>query len=395
MRIALDVRRIRDFGIGTYIRNLLRAFGQLESQHEFLLIGPASEQSLFAGLPANFIPVPHATSDLDRLDHFLLPLLIRRLSVDLTHIPLNRVPLLLPGPYVVTVHDLSNVLFDSSPRWLHHLRRFRFQRAVSHAGQVIAVSSATRRDLINVAGIRESCVQTIYNAPDPRFLHSSEPPDDPARNRETERQRILERYRIEDPYLLYVGHIRPQKNIPRLVEAFAVARQQFTAHPEFHSLRLIIIGDDIHRHPEVRRAVIHSRVENCVRFLGFVPFETLRVLYESATAFLFPSLYEGFGLPPLEAMACGTPVITSGVSSLPEVVGEAAMIVHPENVFDIARGISEVLGDRRLREMLIDRGYLRARSFSWLRSGAETLDLYRRVALRHGTGGPTNRASAP
>ena len=380
MRIAFDARRIRDFGIGTYIRNLLRALGQLNTDHEFLLIGSPDERKLFSELPPNFIFVPHRTSDLDRLDHLRLPWLIRTLKVDLTHIPLNRVPLILPHPYVVTVHDLSNLLFDLSPSWLHQLRRYRFIRGASSAARVIAVSSATRRDLENITAIPSSRVRTIYNAPDPSFLRAGLLAD--ARvagpdSRERERRRILERYQIHYPFLLYVGHIRPQKNIPRLVEAFAVARQQLAGRPEMQTLRLLIIGDEIHRHPEVRRAVIQSRVEQHVRFLGFVPFDTLRMIYASATAFLFPSLYEGFGLPPLEAMASGTPVITSNVSSLPEVVGDAAMIVNPENVFDIARGICEVLCDAELRASLIERGRARALAFSWLKAAEETLGVYR------------------
>ncbi len=385
MRVAIDVRRIRDFGIGTYIRNLLRALGQAEPSHEFLLIGSESDRKEFKALPANFRFVPHATSDLHRADHFALPWLIRNLDVDLTHIPLNRVPLLLPQPYVVTIHDLSYVLFDQSPSWLRDLRRFRFFRGVTRAKRIIAVSSATRRDLENLIGLPPGRVHTVYNAPDSSFLHAGRPADSRAAgpdSRLLERRRILERYQINDPFLLYVGHIRPQKNIPRIIEGFAVAREQLAGHPEYRALRLILIGDEIYRHPEVRRAVIQSRVEHCVRFLGFVPFDTLRVIYELATAFLFPSLYEGFGLPPLEAMASGTPVITSNVSSLPEVVGDAAMIVNPENVFDIARGIRQVLCEDGLRQTLIARGRVRATAFSWRKAAQETLQVYDDAAGR-------------
>ena len=130
----------------------------------------------------------------------------------------------------------------------------------------------------------------------------------------------------------------------------------------------------------MRRAVIHSRVEHCVRFLGFIPFDTLRIFHELATAFVFPSLYEGFGLPPLEAMASGTPVIASAVSSLPEVVGGAAMLVNPENVFDIARGITEVLTNGDLRQELIEKGRRQAARFSWARTAREVLELYEELA---------------
>ena len=167
--------------------------------------------------------------------------------------------------------------------------------------------------------------------------------------RTEDRRRIMERYQIQYPFLLYAGNIRRHKNVPRLVEAFAVVREQLASHPVYRDLRLVIIGDTISQFPAVRQAVIRSRVEQVVRFLGFVPFETLRCFYESAAAFVFPSRYEGFGLPPLEAMACGAPVVTSNVSSLPEVVGDAAILVNPENVFDIVRGIRDALLDEQLR----------------------------------------------
>jgi glycosyltransferase involved in cell wall biosynthesis len=142
----------------------------------------------------------------------------------------------------------------------------------------------------------------------------------------------------------------------------------------------VIIGDTISQYPAVRQAVMKSRVEHLVRFLGFVEFETLRCFFESAAAFVFPSRYEGFGLPPLEAMACDTPVVTSNVSSLPEVVGDAAVLVNPENVFDIARGIRDVLLDRALRTELIRRGRVQAARFSWSRTAREVLEIYREAA---------------
>jgi len=166
------------------------------------------------------------------------------------------------------------------------------------------------------------------------------------------------------------------------VEAFAVLRDQLATHPVYRDLRLIIIGDQISQYPEVRHAVIKSRVEATVRFLGFVPFETLRCFYEAASAFVFPSRHEGFGLPPLEAMASGTPVVCSNVSSLPEVVGDAAVLVHPENVFEIARSISEVLLDQNLRQNLIAKGRLQAARFNWVRTAREVLGIYQEAA-RH------------
>jgi glycosyltransferase involved in cell wall biosynthesis len=394
VKIALDVRRIRDFGVGTYIRNLLQAIAAQmatqDSPHQFHLICSTEDQSQIPALPPNFRIEIYDRRDSSRADHFALPELIRKLRVDLTHIPFHRVPLLIRRPYVVTIHDLSSLFYDDATGILHAARVFRLKRGLRRASRIIAVSGATRRDVVNLVPAAADRVRLIYNAPDPQFLpqHGRDfGPDlnsgsrDPA-TAARERHRILERYQIRYPFLLYAGSIRPQKNIPRLIEAFAVVRQKLEDHGGYKDLRLIIIGDDISRYPKVRRAVIQSRVEHCVRFLGFIPLETLRVFHELATAFVFPSLYEGFGLPPLEAMASGTPVIASQVSSLPEVVGGAAMLVNPENVFDIARGITEVLLNAELREELITKGRRQAARFSWARTASEVLAVYDEAVSR-------------
>jgi glycosyltransferase involved in cell wall biosynthesis len=249
------------------------------------------------------------------------------------------------------------------------------------ASRVIAVSGATRRNAELVLGIPHEQIRRIYNAPDPRF-HETLSADDHGRRAE-ERRVVLERYQVTYPFVLYAGNSRPQKNLPRLIEAFAVLRDQLTGDARFSQLRLLAIGDDISRNPAVRRAAAQSRCEQMIRFLGHVPFETLRSFYEAAEVFAFPSLHEGFGLPPLEAMACGTPVVTSNVSSLPEVVGDAAVKVSPDNVFEIARGLREALLDPALRKLLIERGYQQARKFSWERTARQVLDTYVEIARAH------------
>jgi glycosyltransferase involved in cell wall biosynthesis len=385
MRIAIDARRLRDFGIGTYIRNLVTAIAGIDCQNEYLLVSFPEDEPLLRHLPGNFRPIPYTRPDTDRLDHITLPWLLRQLSPDVCHIPLNRIPALMPKPYVVTVHDMGRLLFDQAPSTMRSLWRFRLRRGLLRADRIIAVSAATRRDIHNVVGVPEDDVRVVYNAPDPRFFEHGHLADARAagpRAHERESQRILERYQINYPFLLYAGNIRPQKNIPRMVEAFAVVRSELQDAPRFRDLHLIIIGDTISKYPSVRHAVIQSRVEHCVRFLGFVPFDTLRAFYELATGFLFPSLYEGFGLPPLEAMAAGTPVLVSNVSSLPEVVGDAAIKVNPENVFDIARGMKELLLNDSLRAELVVRGRAHAASFSWKFAAEEVIRIYREVAKR-------------
>ncbi|MFN7992875.1 MAG: glycosyltransferase family 1 protein [Bryobacteraceae bacterium] len=372
LRIVMDVRRVRDFGIGTYIRSLLHALAAIDPENEYILVALPEDERTFSGLPPNFRTTVYPRTDSYYLNHVAFPFFLRRLSPDLVHIPLNQVPLFMMRPYVVTIHDMASLLFETRSGMRTDMRRFLLRRGLMRAERVMAVSEATRRDLRESLSIPDERIRLVYNAPNPEFFS-------PAQS-QAERERILERYQIKYPFLLYAGNIRPQKNIPRLVEAFAVARDELSRHPVYKDLHLIIIGDEISRYPSVRRAVIHARVEKVVRFLGFVPFDTLRIFFESASAFVFPSLYEGFGLPPLEAMATGTPVVTSKISSLPEVVGDAAVQVNPENVFEIARGIKDVLLDENLRCSLIAKGKIQAGRFSWDRTAREVLSVYNEVA---------------
>ncbi|MGO9093807.1 MAG: glycosyltransferase family 4 protein [Bryobacteraceae bacterium] len=378
LRIAIDVRRIGDFGIGTYIRNLLQGLAGLDRENRYVLVALRPDDPELGGLPPNFQTAVCGRSDADWVNQFAFYFFLKRLAPDLVHLPLNMVPLLMPRPYVVTIHDMSSLLFSQRWQMRRNFRLFQFRRGLLRAERVIAVSLATRRDVESLLGIPAQRIRQIYDAPDPRFLHNGGAGELGAPS--PDRERILERYQIAYPFVLYAGAVRPQKNIPRLIEAFAVLRGDLENHPLYKDLRLIIIGDEISKYPSVRQAVIKTRVEEVVRFLGFVPVETLRVFFEAASAFVFPSLYEGFGLPPLEALACGTPVVTSSVSSLPEVVGDAAMLVNPENVFDIARGIREVLLDENLRADLIRKGYRQARRFSWAQTARQVLEIYQEVA---------------
>jgi glycosyltransferase involved in cell wall biosynthesis len=385
LKIVIDARRIRDFGIGSYIRNLVQALVNRDRKNQYAVVVSAAQVPLMSGLPQRFETAIFDADDRHPTEHIAFPLFLRRLSADVYHIPLNHVPLFMPRPYVVTVHDMASLLFSQDSGIRRNIRRYGFRRGLLRAGKVLAVSAATRRDVVQTLGIPAELVRLVYSAPAPEFFQHGHSADARAAGPETEeheRRRILERYQIHYPFLLYAGNIRPQKNIPRLVEAFAVVRNELADDPVYSDLRLIIIGDEIARNPAVRHAVVHSRVENCARFLGFVPFDTLRIFYECAAAFVFPSLYEGFGLPPLEAMASGTPVVTSNISSLPEAVDDAAMLVNPENVFDIARGIREVLLNVALRRSLVSKGREQAARFSWERTAGEVIEIYEEVARK-------------
>jgi len=380
VRIAIDTRRIGDFGVGTYIRNVVRTLGRIDCQNEYLLIGPAEPLREIGGLPSNFLNEPYSLPDTSPRNYFKFQDLLRRFRCDVLHVPqLFSSPQYIPCPYVVTVHDLLDHFYppqnESSTR--RSLRFYFTRRVLRRAGRIFAVSNSTRNDIGRLFHIPLGHVEVIHNAIDEGFRlgHATD----------ADRQFIAQRYQVNYPFLLYAGNIRPHKNVIRLIEAFSALKTELAKEGRFPDLKLIIIGDEVSQHPDLRRTVVRSGVTNDVRFLGFLPIDVLRIFYDAAKVFVFPSLYEGFGLPPLEAMAHGTPVVTSNTSSLPEVVGNAAVMVNPENVFDIMRALHRVLVDQSLRERLKRAGYEQSLTFSWESSVERILQVYEEVA--HGKSG--------
>ena len=383
MIIALDIRRKLGFGVATYVRNVVRSLARLDggehARNEYILIGSNEQLREYRGLPENFLlqPIPKQSHTLRSVLAFRELLVAHR--VDLLHIPhMFKTPRFAPCPYVVTVHDLLDFLNrkENQTRWQNTIRFRLAQYGLRRASRIVAVSNSTKQDVMRTFGItEEERIAVAYNAIDERFLagHASE----------ADRRFIAERYQVNEPFLLYAGSGRPHKNVTRLIEAFSALKTELKKTGAFPTLKLLIIGEDLSSNPELRRTVVKSGIQPDVRFLGFVPIEALRIFYDVAKIFVFPSLYEGFGLPPLEAMAHGTPVVTSNTSSLPEVVGNSAVLVNPENTFDIMHALRRVLLDAELRALLKDRGYEHARKFSWDVSARKLLDVYA-AAGRHG-----------
>src|SRR5579862_377082 len=372
MRVAIDIRRAGDFGIGTYIRNIVNQFARAGDDTEYLLIGQQSHLNEFDPLPENFTLLDYPSDPGSFHTHLHLPFLLHKRGVDLLHMPWFYAPALVPSRLVITIHDLTDILTPQPgiSATFQAGRLFFARRALARADRIMAVSHSSKRDLTRVFDVSEEKIEVVYNALDERFVR--EPMPEGA-------DRILERHAVTDPFVLYAGNIKPQKNLPRLIEAFAVAKGELRDHPRYAKLKLLLIGDSGDEHSDLRRAVLRSRLHGEVRFLGFVPHSVLRVFYSRASAFLFPSLYEGFGLPPLEAMAHGAPVLTSSVSSLPEVFSQAALMVNPENIFEIARGIRQILTDVDLRNTLVRRGYELVGKYSWERSAEQVRGIYRSV----------------
>jgi len=364
VRIGIDARKLHDFGIGTYIRNLLRFLARLDAETEYVLFCREADVQGVTALGANFRAVPESAANYSLTEQWRIPLAVRRAGVTLFHAPHYVLPPLVRCRSVVTIHDVIHLMFPNyfSNRAAISYARASITMAARRATRVMTVSESSKRDILRFVDIPPEKIDVIYNAYDERF--TVEPCEE-------EVVRVRERFQLHDEFVLYAGNVKPHKNLERLIQAFHLVRGRGLDH-----LKLVLIGDEISRYAALRRAVHQHQLHKYVRFLGYLPEETLAIMYRLAGLFVFPSLYEGFGLPPLEAMASGTPVVTSNVSSLPEVVDDAAVLVDPYDPGAIADGMYRVLTDEQLRRSLRRKGLARARQFSWEHSVSRVRDIY-------------------
>jgi glycosyltransferase involved in cell wall biosynthesis len=370
VRIAIDARKLHDYGIGTYVRNLIHWLARLDHDHEYLLLCRPEDEPGVRALGPRFVPVEERSGNYSARELWSVPLALVRRRVDLFHAPHYVVSPLTTVPFVVTIHDCIHLRF---PQYLPHrpahaYARTIMRRSARQAKRVLTVSEASRQDILHYLKVAPDKVEVIFNALDERLATDPSP---------EELQRVRERFQIDAPFILYAGNIKPHKNLDRLIEAFSILRRRGV-----EDAKLFIIGDEASKYPALRRLVHRFQLHHHVRFFGFVPDAVLAALYRLASVFVFPSLYEGFGLPPLEAMAAGTPVVTSNTSSLPEVVGDAALLIDPMDAGAIADAVARILGDGTLRADLVRRGHARVQAFSWERSVSRVQAVYDEVGRR-------------
>ena len=367
MRIGIDARKLHDFGIGTYIRNLLRELANMDHETEYVIFSRPEDELAVRTLGENFRPVKETSGNYSLSEQIRIPQAVTREKLDLFHAPHYVLPPLVRCPSVVTIHDCIHLMFPQylPNRWALAYARTSISLAAKRATRVLTVSESSKRDIQRFVDIPSSKIDVIYNSYDPRF--GVEPQAEAI-------DRVRERYQLHTDFVLYAGNVKPHKNLERLIDAFQIVRKR-----GLDNLKLVLIGDEISKYTALRRAVHRHQLHNYVRFLGYLPEDTLAVMYRLAGVFVFPSLYEGFGLPPLEAMASGTPVVTSNVSSLPEVAGDAAVLVDPYDANAIADGMYRVLTDNNLRSELRRRGPERAGQFSWESSVRRVREIYGQV----------------
>jgi len=363
LRVLVDAHLIgsRETGNETYTINLLYALSNLPNVICGASILPGSK------LPSHLLkvePVPLKSSgNWNRLLN-ILPAVCRNWRADVLHV--NYVsPFVISCPTVVTVHDVS---FKRYPKYFSIRDRLLFATllplTLRRAKAVIAVSNHAKEEIVDVFPYLKEKIHVTHGAADPMFQ--------PIQSLELLKN-IRVRYGIRSGYILAVGNLQPRKNLIRVIKAFSFV------HRQINDIQLIIVGKEHWQFSKVYSAVKQFGLENHVAFTGYVPNDDLVMLYSFAKVFVYPSLYEGFGLPILEAMSCGVPVVTSNTSSMPEVAGDAALLIDPQQEDQIAKAILKILNNADLAASLSDKALRRAQFFSWQKTAQETVDIYQAV----------------
>ena len=363
-RIGIDARKLGDFGIGTYIQNLIRSLAKLDQENDyFLFVGPSADGSL-VDLPDNFHLVTERSPVYSVRELVALSWRLLRLRLDLYHATHYVLPSLVPCKAVVTIHDIIHLLY---PEFLPNRLAFFYaqrmiRRSLSRGDRIITHSLHTKSDLLAHFDVSGDKLEVIHLGVADRYRHELPP------------ERIdhtLAELGIKRPYLLFVGNPKPHKNLDNVVKAFARALQI----KDFEGSLVCVGGRDSAQFKTLQRAE-QLGIEDRVQLKGHVSEEVLPAIYQGASLFLYPTLYEGFGLPVIEAMASSVPVITSNSSALQEVAEGYADLVNPLDVEEIARSIAHAMTDEAHRKSLADLGRKRAAEFRWERTAQQTLNTY-------------------
>jgi glycosyltransferase involved in cell wall biosynthesis len=365
MLIGIDASRAnkkKKTGVEWYSYHLIQQFKKLDQENQFFLYSNKSLEGDLGVCPDNFKervlnwPIPRSWT-VGRLSLEML----KKNKPDLLFVPAHTLPLFNPKKAVVTIHDIGFEHFPDAYHWADKFYHKLIIKLIKRsADKIIAVSHFTKKDLVDTYKIDPAKIEVIWNGFD----------DQKYRPIQGTKELLKEKYNITDPFVLFVGRIELKKNVPRLVEAFAKYKQKY---PE-DKHKLVLVGTKGLTFPLVEEQIQNYNIGKEIIFPGWVPDDDLAIFNNAADLFAFPSLFEGFGIPVIEAMACDCPVICSNTTSLPEVAGDAALMFNPEDVNEIVARMEQVLQNETVAESLVIKGEQRCKLFSWKKCAEETLD---------------------
>ncbi|MFA5410932.1 MAG: glycosyltransferase family 1 protein [Candidatus Omnitrophota bacterium] len=366
MRIAIDAHSLgtNSGGNEVYIRNLIGALSEIDRENEYVIY---ANPDAALDLPPNYKIMKIKTRNRWLRPLFLKSLVLKN-SPDIYHSQ-HFLPPLLGCPSVVTIHDIS---FLAHPEWFTGREKFIFKffnNSIKKAKKIITVSAFSKNELLKLEyfNTRKDKIHAIYCGVSGIFN-----PNIPG----SIIYKVKLKYSLPDNYILYVGRFNVRKNIPALVRAFSFFKRQ-----DKTGFKLVLVGRRDWKSENLTELVHKLGLSDEVKFVDYLPYTDLPALYNAARLFVFPSFYEGFGLPPLEAMACGIPVITSHTSAFPEVLADAAMKIDPYDTKKIAEAMEKLLSDNALREKMIFKGLEQARKFNWINTAQKTLEVYKEALL--------------
>lgn len=374
MKIAIDARGANWYagtGIGTYTQQIIKYITKYDLENSYHLYWCGmnyKELNICDNVTFSIASKKHHRF----FEENFIPANILNKNIDIYHVPQNGIGL--PNKksciYITTIHDLiPYVMPETVGRG--YLKKFISQmpEIIQNSDMIITVSEFSKKDIIRIFDVEEGKIKVTHLAADNFFRPL---------NKEETKLFLKNRYNINSDFILYLGGFSPRKNVKSILVAFSRIYKHLSK-----DLKVVIIGQSKDEHAYLIKLSESLGISDRVHFTGYVPYEDLPYFYNGCDLFVYPSLYEGFGLPPLEAMSCKTPVITSNVSSIPEVVGDSAVLVNPFDTEELKNVMEKVLEDENLRNSIAEKGYLRSKEFSWDKTAAKTLNVYEEAYIRY------------
>lgn len=373
MRIGIDARFLGDEGgIARYVKRLVENLERIDHKNEYVIFLRRKNWEMYHPSRSNFTKQLADIQWYGLKEQILMPLIIWRAHVDIMHFPHWNIPLLCNAPFVVTIHDLILLHFPSTRATTRSRLTYFFKHACYRAILIRAVC-ASKHILAPSAFTKQDILQTFRVSPE-KITITHEGVDAPHADVAPEKSRaILNKFGIQEPYVLYVGVAYPHKNIEWLIEAVSAYNIKHAT-----KLQTVLVGAHNYFYERIKQTNANHIRENQIVLTGFVPDHDISVLFKHACAYVFPSLYEGFGLPPLQACAYGIPVLSSNKTSMPEILGNAAFYFDPANIDDFCAKLNTVLNDEKTRSQLIQNGLTRYQQFSWKKMAEKSLPIYKK-----------------